>query len=148
MWKVFDAQSWSALLSLLGRMKKTADDNSSAVSGLGEDLVEYASETTKALQGMDTNKANKSSSVAITIPAAGWAQDGTAEYPYYLDVPVEGVTARDRADVTIVVSGLSAARACGLCPVSETSGGKIRFRAKVAPTADIEAEYWIMEGKE
>lgn len=52
MWKVFDAQSWSALLSSLRQMKRAADANASAVSGLGEDVAELSQATAQALQGL------------------------------------------------------------------------------------------------
>lgn len=52
-WKAFDEASWSALLSSLARIKKTADDNSSAVFGLGEDLAKLSENTARTLQALD-----------------------------------------------------------------------------------------------
>jgi hypothetical protein len=43
---------------------------------------------------------------------------------------------------------MDAAKACGLCPASQTLAGKIRVRATTVPTAAIVAEYWIENGKE
>ena len=50
-WKVFDAPSWSALLSSLARIKETADTASSAVSGLGEDIAELSNLMATGLTG-------------------------------------------------------------------------------------------------
>lgn len=88
--KVFDAQSWSALLSLLGRIKKAADDNSSAVSGLGEDLVEMGRKTSAALEKMEQDI---SGAVSVSVGAEPpdntkllWidtAEDGTGGLKYH-----------------------------------------------------------------
>lgn len=147
MWKVFDAQSWSALLSTLSRTKQTADQNASAVSGLGEDLAGLAETANAEIQSIKDTKQDKRNAVAVTLPASGWSSDSTVEYPYYYDLAVSGVTAKDRAEVTVAVPGLPAAEACGLCSTNETMAGKIRFRAKKAPSAAIAAEYWIEKGR-
>lgn len=52
-WKVFDAASWRAMLVSLARIKETADGNSSAVSGLGEDLAELSQATVRTLQELN-----------------------------------------------------------------------------------------------
>ena len=52
-WKVFDAASWRAMLVSLARIKETADGNSSAVSGLGEDLAEMSQATVRTLQELN-----------------------------------------------------------------------------------------------
>lgn len=84
----------------------------------------------------------------ITIPTSGWQSDSTAGYPKYYDISVTGITAKDRAEITISHSSLDTAKTCGLCPTNETLAGKIRVRAASIPTAAISAEYWIMDGKE
>lgn len=109
------------------------------------------------LDALETGKADKVSPVSFIIPAEGWAseeidetgeEETGASYPYYIDIAVTGVTAKDRADVTISVDGLGAATSCGLCPTSETLEGKIRLRAVSAPAEAISAEYWLHSGKE
>ena len=52
-WKVFDAVSWRAMLASLARIKETADGNSSAVSGLGEDLAELSQATVRTLRELN-----------------------------------------------------------------------------------------------
>ena len=50
-WKAFDPQSWAALLSSLARLKGAADENKSAVSGLGEDFARLSELTAKDIAG-------------------------------------------------------------------------------------------------
>ena len=102
------------------------------------------------LQIRDTvaGKQNQAKSVSAVISADKWQSDETAGYPYYCDLTVEGVTAKDRAEATISPEGLAAASACGLCPTNETLAGKIRIRAAGVPSEDIPAEIWIEKGEE
>lgn len=112
----------------------------------------------KALEGMDAEKADKGSAVQLTIPATGWildepneeAEDSEIEmlYPYHRDVPVQGITAKDRADVMIAPTSMEAARNCGLCNSNDTMAGKIRFWAVAIPSTAIKAQLWIGKGKE
>lgn len=108
-----------------------------AVEGMGKDL-----------EAMEAAKADKPTAAAFTIPATGWEKDDTEGYPQYYDLPVSGVTARDRAEVTLARSSLNTAFKCGLCQTCETMNGKIRLRAASVPAAAIAAEYWIEQGKE
>ena len=85
-------------------------------------------------------------SFPLTIPATGWSQDSGA-YPYYYDIPAEGVTAKDRADLALAPASIAAAIACGMCPATETLAGVIRVRAAKIPTAEMSGEYWVMKGK-
>lgn len=143
-WKVFDAPSWSALLSSLARIKETADASSSAVSGLGEDIAELSNLMATGLTG----KQDRAKAVYCSIPANGWGKDGTAAYPNYYDLPAVGVTARDRVEIILSPSSLRTAAACGLCQTCESLAGKVRLRSVSVPTAAIVAEYWIEQGKE
>lgn len=58
-------------------------------------VAQVAQAAAEAMEEMDAVKADKSEGVAVTIPATGWSQDSGA-YPYYYDIPAEGVTAKDR----------------------------------------------------
>jgi len=111
-------------------------------------VLEAAESMSSDLEEMETNKADKPTAVSCTIPTAGWEKDETEGYPQYYDLPVPGVTARDRAEVTLAPSGLDTAAKCGMCQTCETLAGKIRLRAASVPAADIAAEYWIEQGKE
>ena len=78
----------------------------------------------------------------VTIPASGWT-NGSGDYPKYYDIAVAGVTADDRADIVISAAGLGIAKACGMCPASETFAGKVRVRAVKAPSAAMAADCFI-----
>lgn len=84
-------------------------------------------------------KADTPTSISMTIPTTGWSQDNTAVYPYYYDFAVQGITADNRAEVTLAVSSLQAAADCGICPTNETIAGYIRLRAMSVPTASMVA---------
>ncbi|MDE7245530.1 MAG: hypothetical protein K2O18_16375 [Oscillospiraceae bacterium] len=102
------------------------------------------------LQIRDTvaGKQNQAKSVSAVISAGKWQSDETAVYPYYCDLAVEGVTAKDRAEVNFYPDGLETASACGFCQTNETLAGKIRIRAAGMPEKDIRAELWIEKGEE
>lgn len=99
------------------------------------------------MEELDGVKADKSEGVAVVIPTTGWSQD-SGVYPYYYDIPAEGVTAKDRADLALAPASIAAAIACGICPATETLAGVIRVRAAKTPEAEMSGEYWIMKGKE
>lgn len=90
----------------------------------------------------------KGAATPVTIPMTGWNSDNNANYPKYYDIAVTGLTANDRAEITIAPSSMGTAISCGLCPTNETLAGKIRVRSTSIPTAAIAAEYWIEDGKE
>ena len=143
-WKAFDGPSFAALLSSLARIKGTADANASAVSGLGEDFAELSELTAKDV----AKKQDKPAAVSCSIQTTGWAKDEMAGYPNYYDLPVEGLTAKDKAEINLAPSSMSAAVECGLCQTCETLAGKLRLRSVSVPTKAIAAEYWIEQGKE
>lgn len=109
---------------------------------------ELAQTVTEAIGELNSVKANKAEAVGITIPATGWQSDSGGDYPHYYDITAEGVTASDRAEITIAPGSLGTAKTCGLCATNETMAGKIRVRAINVPTEAISAEFWIEDGKE
>ena len=108
-------------------------------------VAQVAQAAAEAMEELDGVKADKSEGVAVVIPTTGWAQDSGA-YPYYYDIPAEGVTAKDRADLALAPASIAAA-ACGVCPATETPAGVIRVRAAKTPEAEMSGEYWVMKGK-
>lgn len=159
-WKIPDPLGFAALIDSIKNATKTSDAAASGVSGLQEDIQGLASQTTNtfrqvdtALNTMDSKKLDKTGAVPFTIPTVGWhvADDEAEElsgFPVYYDLPVAGVTAKDRATISLAPSAGEAAMACGICTTSETLAGKIRIRAATLPTQSMEAEYWIHTGKE
>lgn len=143
----------AALCDHIKAVKQTAEQSGSAVSALAEAMAASMEE----IEGILREKQEAASAVSFTIPAAGWTPweiDETDEaagmrgYPYYYDLEVDGITAKDRADVTIAPGSVGVATACGLCPTTETLAGKIRLWSVNQPSEDITAEYWLYSGKE
>lgn len=99
---------------------------------------------------VDDAKPDKPIPTPYTIPTTGWVKgtgaDADADYPYYYDIVVAGVTAADVAEIDFPVISFDAVKACGLCPTNETLAGKIRIRAVSVPTEAISAQYTITEG--
>lgn len=132
-------------LTLLNHLKSCAELAKNFAGGL---VAELAQTVTEAIEEMNETKADKGSTVSVSIPTAGWTSDtSVAAYPYRYDIRVSGVTAADRAEVTISPSGLVAASACGLCPTCETISGAIRLRAESVPAEAIAVQYWVEKGK-
>lgn len=125
------------LMLMLTRSRSYTDKN----------IGEIAQTTIELAEEIDDLKADKPTAVSFSIPASGWENDGTANYPYYYDLAVPGVTAADHATVTIALDGIDVAASCGLCATNETIAGAIRLRAAGVPTAVIPAEYWLETGR-
>ena len=126
-------------------LKACAEAAKSHASEIMSALAEAVAET---IEELNSTKANKTNAVGFTIPTTGWNTDGSTDYPYYFDILVEGVSANDRAEITIAPGSLGTAKTCGLCVTNETMAGVIRVRSTSVPAAAIEAEYWIADGKE
>lgn len=95
----------------------------------------------QAAEALDLGKVDKLNSTSVTIASSGWKND-SSDFPYYYDIADSSVTTADRADVTITSS-----TAVKFSPITETLSGKIRIRAKSAPSSDISAVYQILGGK-
>ena len=131
-------------LTAVGHLRACAETAKSFVSEL---VAELAQTVFQALEEMDGLKADKPGAVSIEIPADGWEEGPEAAYPWFIDLAVDGLTAQDRADVAIAPEDMEAAVACSMCPTCETISGAIRLRAKRAPSAAIQAQYWIAKGR-
>lgn len=132
-------------ITVLEHLKACAEEAKDYTGGL---VSKLAKTVTEAIEELEQAKADKAQSVAITIPATGWASDSGGDYPHYYDIAAEGVTASDRAAITIAPGSLGTAKTCGLCATNETMAGKIRVRAIQVPAEAISAEFWIEDGKE
>lgn len=135
--------STSDKITTLTQMQEAAVRGLQAAGAVAQAAAEAIEEV------LDVVKADKAEATAIAIPTTGWSEEADSEsYPYYYDIVVAGITANDRAEITIAPGSLDTAKACGLCPTNETLAGKIRVRATSVPEAEIAAEYWIDDGKE
>lgn len=123
-----------------------------AVKAFIQNLVaELAQATTEAIEEVETVKADKSEAVPVTILVSGWeaeSEQGLEEYPSCYEIEAPGVTAKDRAEITVAPGSLGIADACGLCLTNQTLEGKIRIWAARVPSGEIAAEYWVESGKE
>ncbi len=141
----------SKKLTTVDQMRAAAQEG----SGFTAQVAQTAAE---ALEEMNATKSDKGRGVPFTIPATGWAEDIIAEgaedemdlsaYPYYIDIALAGMSAKDRVDVTVGPSGSEESLSCGLCPFTEAFNGKFRLRATKIPSASMAAEYWLFSGKE
>lgn len=144
---------FTALCNHIKAIKATAEQSGSAVA----DLAASTAASLEEIDGLFDTKQDKTKAVPISIPATGWVseevsdnpeiEDGAA-YPFYYDLPIAGVTAKDRVDISIAHTSLEAATACGFCPTTETLAGKVRLRAVSQPSVALAAEYWLCGGKE
>lgn len=132
-------------ITVFEHLRACAEEARDYAGGL---VAKLAKTATEAIEELEQAKADKAQSVAITIPATGWASDSGGDYPHYYDIAAEGVTANDRAAITIAPGSLGTAKTCGLCATNETMAGKIRVRAIQVPAEAISAEFWIEDGKE
>lgn len=132
-------------ITVFEHLKACAEEARDYAGGL---VAKLAKTATEAIEELEQAKADKAQSVAITIPATGWTSDSGGDYPHYYDIAAEGVTANDRAAITIAPGSLGTAKTCGLCATNETMAGKIRVRAIQVPAEAISAEFWIEDGKE
>lgn len=131
-------------ITLIDHLKNCATDVKVFVFSL---IGSIAGTVADNFEEMNRIKADKPTATAYTVPVSGWKSDSTSGYPNYYDIKVSGVTAKDRAEITIKYDSLDAAKVCGLCPTNETIAGAIRIRAVNIPTATMSVEYWIMDGK-
>ena len=132
-------------ITVFEHLRACAEEARDYAGGL---VAKLAKTATEAIEELEQAKADRAQSVAITIPATGWASETGGDYPHYYDIAAEGVTASDRAEITIAPGSLGTAKACGLCATNETMTGKIRVRAINIPAEAISAEFWIEDGKE
>lgn len=126
------------------QLRQCAEKSRGYASGL---MVEFAEATADAIEEIDTKKADKASALVVSMQAGQWEKDPSGDYPYRYDIPAQGITPNDKADIVILPDSLSTARDCVLCPVSQTLDGCIRIRSARAPQDTIKIQYWINKGR-
>lgn len=110
---------------------------------------------TAALTEMNGVKQDKPVTGTVTIgTTAGsvgssnvWINDNAANFPYYYDIPVTGITEDYICDVTIANSSHVVAMTCGISPVSETMDGFVRIRSYSIPESSITAYLRIINAE-
>lgn len=112
------------------------------------ETAKFAEATVDALVAMDTVKADKPETMPVTLLASGWVSgSGLERWPYYYDIINENITEADTVDLKPLAVSAGTAATCGL-GAYQTSAGKLRLLSRLAPQADISAEYFIIKGKE
>ena len=112
------------------------------------ETAKIAEATIGALEEMDAAKADKPEPVSVTLLASGWSYGSVLErWPYYYDITNENITGADAVDLRPLPASTGTAATCGL-GAYQTSEGKLRLLSMLAPQADINAEYFIIKGKE
>lgn len=156
-WKVFSDTGLTALCSIIKQIRKTADSNMSAVSGLSGDLSELATQTAAALtevntalDDLDGGKQDKSDFQTVALAVSGWvantdSETSAAGYAYTYNAAITGATAADGAETVIAVPSMEAAAACGLCATADVLEGLIRYYAVNAPTAEITVQVHLIK---
>ncbi len=76
---------------------------------------------------------------SIVIPQSGWQSYAEDMSLLYLDTPLNDITERTTAIVSIMPTDIKTADACGLYPTVESFNGFLRFYAKTSPDKDISA---------
>nr|DAO08841.1 MAG TPA: baseplate protein [Caudoviricetes sp.] len=106
-------------------------------------LQELANTTTacsNAMTALDNAKADKMKMTALNIPNTGWQTDGTVSYPYYIDIPISGVTENDCIGVVVSPDDYDAAKAACFT-MTESKNGILRLRARNIPAKVLSASY-------
>lgn len=82
----------------------------------------------------------------LTIPATGWKRESgdAGEYPYYLDIDIERVTARMTPNITILPESISVATRCGFAPYARAEKGTVRVYSLFVPEKAISASLLLL----
>ena len=96
-------------ITVFEHLRACAEEARDYAGGL---VAKLAKTATEAIEELEQAKADRAQSVAITIPATGWASETGGDYPHYYDIAAEGVTASDRAEITIAPGSLGTAKGC------------------------------------
>ena len=93
-----------------------------AVDRLLDRIALVAKTASKSIEEMGKTKADKVNIMSLTIPASGWSSDSTAGCPYYLDIPVSGLTANDCVAVVVAPTCAKTALTAGLTSTESFAG--------------------------
>lgn len=96
----------------------------------------------KILKELVDQKPDEMKFFPITIPNTGWESDSLS-YPYYIDIPIDGVKEDDCIAVTISPESSDIAK-IALFTTTEARTNALRLRARNVPTASINAYYYFV----
>ena len=126
---------------------KAAEIQEAARSYAGEKASEAADRALEAAKEHTdtefTKKADKPINAFVLIGTENWQTDDNGEYPHYYDIPVEGASSADRADVFFAADSEEAAKKCEFSTEVTTSDGFVKIRAKHIPETVLSANVQI-----
>ena len=125
--KFTDTNTWRGIQNNL--TSDNAEDSLSAAQG-------------KILKELVDQKPDEMKFFPITIPNTGWESDSLS-YPYYIDIPIDGVKEDDCIAVTISPESSDIAK-IALFTTTEARTNALRLRARNVPTASINAYYYFV----
>ena len=125
---------------------------SDITTGVGEGGVSQAyvdahdaAALTAAKEYADTvtaGKADKPINAFVLIETVNWESDDNT-YPYYYNIPIDGVTSADRAEVFFAANSGEAAKKCGFSAQVTTLDSFVQIRAKNIPETILSANVQI-----
>lgn len=131
---------------------KIGDNWSDITTGGGEGGVSQAyvdshdaDAITAANEYTDTvadKKADKPINAFVLIETVSWESD-SEEYPYYYNIPIEGASSADRADVRFSDDSQEAAKKCEFSTEVTVTDGIVKIRAKHIPETVLSANVQI-----
>lgn len=105
-----------------------------------QELAKTTTACSNAMTALDNAKADKMKMTDLTIPNTGWQTDGSVSYPYYIDIPISGVTENDCIGVVVSPDDYDAAKAACFT-MTESKNGIPRLRARNIPAKVLSASY-------
>lgn len=151
--KLVDFSGLQTLSRFIKQAMEAADSNTSAVSGLGEDLQGLVDQLNTVLQEIDAVKANIAIRRAVTIQPSAWVEsldEGSVGYPYkcVLSIQGAGVDAESRVDLILDPDSAERAGICGMCPATSTVTDGVVIRCRTKPEEEFTGQLYITEGAE
>lgn len=145
--KLLDLPGLKALSSVINQIRKTAGDNSSAVSDLKTDLAGLSETVTQAVTELDQSKADAIVKRSFVLEISGWTEDrnGSEKYPYKYSFALSGANTRTRVDAVLSEGSEDVAAACKMSRRTETSDGSVTFRSGTMPSGAISGELCITQ---
>lgn len=111
----------------------------------------FAAKIDERLDKLETGKADKVSSVSISIPVSAWIKNTdtttvAAGFAFYADAAVEGLTAENYLDTVLDFASLEPAKTCGMANTATPAAAKIRYLAVSKPESALTATVRMLKG--
>ena len=104
-----------------------------------DNLEAFKSEIDKFLE----LKADKPINAFVLIGTENWQTDDSEGYPYYYNIPIEGASSADRAEVWFSADSEEAAKKCEFSAEVTVSDGFVKIRVKHIPETILSANVQV-----